>query len=713
MLVRMASEAEFRVKIGGIPEDELRVAGFSGVEAVSEPFQFSLELVSTDSGIQFDQAVGEDGLLSIAGTDGSERYVHGTVSRFEERGQGQRFTTYYAELVPWIARLGLRARCQIHQKMTVEEIVTKVLEDAGLASDKFRFDLKAALPKREYCVQYRETDLAFVSRLLEEEGIFYYFEHDKEQHVLVLVDDVATTAPIAGTASVPYHVLSGQAAEEEHVYDFRMAQEMRTGAVRHRDFDFATPSKTLEANEQADVETDLEVYDYPGRYANPDNKGKDADEAKRLAKVRLEELRSVRIEGGGESVCRRLVPGYCFTLEGHPRPDDKLPKFNTEYLLLRLLHTGSQPQAREQDAGEGGFAYNNSFECVPTDAPYRPPRLTPAPRIRGLQTAIVVGPGGEEIYTDEHGRVKVQFHWDLEGKKDQDSSCWIRVSQGWAGPGWGAMFIPRIGQEVIVDFEEGDPDRPIVTGRVYHGTNKPPYPLPDDKTKSTVKSDSSPGGGGSNELRFEDKKGSEEVYIHAQKDENIVVENDKSENVGHDETISIGNDRTETVGHDEKITVGNDRTESVAANETLSVGQDRTRTVSKNEKVTVTLTRTHSVGVNEAINVGAAQEVTVGAARTLSVGAVQKTSIGANHSVDVGASETKKVAKDRSIKVGKNMTLDAGDQIVFKTGKASISMKKDGTIVISGKDITIKGSGKINVKASKNVVIKGKKILEN
>ncbi len=697
MLIRMASEADFQVKIGEIPEDELRVAAFTGVEAVSEPFQFSLELVSTDSGIEFDKVVGQAGLLTVAGADGNLRHVNGIVSRFEERQQGRRFTTYFAELVPWIVRLGLRAKCRIHQKETVEEIVTKVLEEAGLATDRFRFDLKGKIPKREYCVQYRETDLAFISRLLEEEGIFYYFEHSKEEHVLVLIDDVATTGTIAGAADVPFHVLSGQAAADEHVFDFRMAQEVRTGAVRHRDFDFATPSKSLEAHEQADIEDDLEVYDYPGRYANPDNKAKDEDEARRLAKVRLEELRSVRLEGGGESVCRRFVPGYCFSLEGHPRPDDKLPRFNTEYLLLRLLHTGSQPQAREEEAGEGGFSYSNSFECVPTETAYRPPRLTPSPRIRGVQTAVVVGPSGEEIYTDEHGRVKVQFHWDRDGKNDENSSCWIRVSQGWAGPGWGAMFIPRIGQEVIVDFEEGDPDRPIITGRVYHGTNKPPYPLPDDKTKSTVKSDSSPGSGGSNEIRFEDKKGSEEVYVHAQKDENIVVENDKSENVGHDETITIGNDRTETV----------------TANETLSVGQDRSRTVSKNETVTVTLMRTHTVGVNEAITVGAAQEVTVGAARTLTVGAVQATTIGANHSVDVGASESTTVAKDRSVKVGKNMTLDAGDQIVFKTGKASITMKKDGTIVIAGKDITIKGSGKINVKASKNVVIKGKKILEN
>ncbi len=688
-LVQLAREADFEFKAGDLAEDQVRVAGFKGVEGVSEPFRFDLELVSTDSGIEFDQVVGKSGLLTIGGL-GAERFVHGVISRFEQRKQGKRFTTYQAQLVPSIARLALRAKSRIHQKQTVEEIVGQVLQDAGLPSDRFKFSLKGALPKREYCVQYRETDLAFISRLLEEEGIFYYFEHSKEGHVLVLVDDVGTTETISGEAKLPYHSLTGKVAKEEHIFSFRLSQKVRSGATRLRDFDFITPSKSLESDKKADIEDEWEVYDYPGRYANPDNKGKDEEQAKRLVQMRLEEIRSDRLEARGESICRRLVAGYRVEMEGHPRPDDKLPKFNGEYLLLRVRHEASQPQAREEEARGEDFQYSNSFECVPADTAYRPPRVTPGPVLRGVQTAIVVGPSGEEIYTDEHGRVKVQFHWDREGKKDANSSCWIRVSQGWAGPGWGAMFIPRIGQEVIVDFEEGDPDRPIITGRVYHGTNKPPYELPKDKTKSTVKSNSSPGSGGSNEIRFEDKKGSEEVYVHAEKDENIVVGNDKSENVGHDETITIGNNRTESVG----------------VNETLSVGQNRSRQVGQNETVTVAVARTHTVGANEAITVGAAQEVTVGAARALTVGASQATTIGSSHSVKVGENE--------SVQVGKNKTLEAGDQIVSKTGQASISMKKDGKIEISGQDVTFKtAAGKIHINAGGIITIKGSMVKIN
>jgi type VI secretion system secreted protein VgrG len=671
-LVQLAREADFEFKAGDLAEDQIRVAGFKGVEGVSEPFRFDLELVSTDSGIEFDQVVGKAGLLTIGGL-GAERFVNGIISRFEQRKQGKRFTTYFAQLVPSIARLALSAKSRIHQKQTVEEIVSQVLQDAGLASDRFKFSLKGALPKREYCVQYRETDLAFISRLLEEEGIFYYFEHSKESHVLVLVDDIGTTETIAGEPKLPFKPVTGKAADEEHITGFWLSQKVRTGAARLRDFDFVTPSKTLESDKQADIEDDWEVYDYPGRYANPDNKAKDEEEAKRLAQMRLEELRADRLEARGESICRRLVAGYRVEMEGHPRPDDKLPKFNGDYLLLRVRHEASQPQVRDEEAAGEEFAYSNSFECVPADTAYRPPRVTPGPILRGVQTAIVVGPSGEEIYTDEHGRVKVQFHWDREGKKDENSSCWIRVSQGWAGPSWGAMFIPRIGQEVIVDFEEGDPDRPIITGRVYHGTNKPPYKLPDDKTKSTIKSDSSPGGGGSNELRFEDKKGKEEVFVHAQKDLNQVVENDRSESIGHDRSLSVGHDKSETVDNDKSIKVDGKHTE----------------TVKKETKITITEGNySHDV------------------AKGTSTSHVKK-------AVVENYDDTQTTTVKKTIKIdGKaDIVVQAADQITLHTGDSLIVMKKSGDISISGKNISI--TGKKEVKSgvgTQNVTLNPQKV---
>ena len=265
------------------------------------------------------------------------------------------------------------------------------------------------------------------------------------------------------------------AKTEEHVYRYRYAEEVRPGAVRYRDYNFKKPDLNLQTEFEAEVDTNLEVYDYPGNYAAPEL-------GKTRAQVRLEELQAVRKTGNGESDCVRLLPGFQFTLDEHTRDE-----FNQQYLLTEVRQTGRQPQVLGEGASNEGSSYANAFVCIPADVPYRPARITRKPVVEGAQTAIVVGPKGEEIYTDEHGRVKVQFHWDREGEADENSSCWIRASSAWAGAGWGAISIPRIGQEVIVDFLEGDPDRPIITGRVYNGTNRPPYALPDEKTKSTLK----------------------------------------------------------------------------------------------------------------------------------------------------------------------------------------------------------------------------------
>jgi type VI secretion system secreted protein VgrG len=361
----------------------------------------------------------------------------------------------------------------------------------------------------------------------------------------------------------------------------------------------------------------------------------------------------------------------------------------------------SARQAGDYRSNGGDFDYSNSFNCIPAALPFRPQRWTPKPVVQGTQTAVVVGPAGEEIFTDKYGRIKVQFHWDRQGKNNADSSCWVRVGTPLAGKQWGMVHIPRIEQEVIVDFLEGDPDQPIIIGSVYNAKEMPPYALPANKTQTGIKSRSSLGGtpDNFNEIRFEDKKGQEQVYVHAEKNEDIVVENDKTENVGHDETITISNDRTETVlGH-----------------ETLSVAKNRTRTVNLNEIVTVGLTRTHTVGVNEMINIGAAQEVTVGAMRALTVGINQATTIGRNlnenigsdQSVSIGSDLMEKigsnhkisVGKDNTVDVGKKLTVTVGDQIVFKTGQSSITMKKDGTILIKGKAITVDAMQKIEEKA--------------
>jgi type VI secretion system secreted protein VgrG len=408
------------------------------------------------------------------------------------------------------------------------------------------------------------------------------------------------------------------------------------------------------------------------------------------------------------------------------------------------------------------------FTALPLDTPYFVPRLTPRVTMPGPQSAIVVGPEGEEIHADDFGRVKVHFHWDRYDKSNEKSTCWVRVSQPWAGKGWGGYFIPRIGQEVIVDFLNGDPDRPIIIGRVYNDDQPKPF---DSHTQSGFRTRSTPKGSAANcnEFRFDDKKGSEQVYLHAEKNQDISVENDETHTVGHDrtktidhdETNHIKHDRTETVDNNEKITIGVNRTEQVGSNETIAIGVDRKETVGANENITiganrtivvgasetatVALQRTHSVGINETITIGAAQEITIGALQAVTIGANQNVNVGVNQSTDVGANQTtdvganrsisvgaslstkvsadesrevgggrsSQIAKDDSIKVGKNFVLDAGDSISLKTGSASITMKKDGTITIKGKDITIDGSGKINIKASSDIVMKGSKILQN
>jgi type VI secretion system secreted protein VgrG len=364
--------------------------------------------------------------------------------------------------------------------------------------------------------------------------------------------------------------------------------------------------------------------------------------------------------------------------------------------------------------------------------------------VRGTQTAIVVGPAGEEIYPDKYGRVKVQFHWDREGKRDENSSCWIRVAQVWAGAGWGGMYIPRIGHEVIVDFLEGDPDRPIIIGCVYHGANMPPYPLPDEKTKSVIKSDSSLGGGGSNEIRFEDKKGKEEIYLHGQKDLTIAIENDKNQTIGHDESLLVKNNRkktvgvnqSESIGSNKTIKVGSNHTESIGANMVLNVGANKTESIGGNETRTVGSTKTETVAINTAETIGAAKELTIGGLYQVSVGAAMNETVGAakaeeigafkavvvggnstekiggSMSVDVGKDLSEKVAKTHSLKAKKVM-IEAEDEIGLKTGDATLILKKDGSIMIKGKDMAVKASGKINAKADKDIVLKGQKIQEN
>jgi len=736
-------------------KDVLLLRGFHGREAISGLFQFELDLLSESRSVTFDDVVGKNVTLRISLADASDRYWNGFVSRFSQGPYEQGLTQYHAVMVPWLWFLTRTADCRIFQNKKAPDIIKQIFKDLGFSD--YKLQLYGDFVEREYCVQYRETDFNFVSRLMEEEGIFYFFEHEHGKHTLVLANDPAAHKTCPQQNSARYALTPGSWQDEDVILEWRQEQEVRPGSYAVTDYNFETPTSSLAATVKG--KNTYEIYDYPGEYRK-------RAEGDGLAHIRLQEQEMPRLVAHGSSDCRAFTTGFRFDLKNHYRSD-----LNQSYLLTAVSHVATQSgdYTSGSTAGDSQFSYSNSFECIPFSTPFRPPRITPAPVVQGCQTAVVVGPGGEEIFTDKYGRVKVQFHWDREGKRNENSSCWIRVSHPWAGKGWGAVSIPRIGQEVVVDFLEGDPDQPIIIGRVYNAGQMPPYGLPGQAVVSGVKSNSTKGGGGYNEIVLDDTKGNELIRVHGQKDREKKIEhdersnigNDRTEGVGHDESITIGNNRTEKVGVNENITIGSDRTESVGANEKITIGSNRTETVGANESITVALTRTRNVGVNEMVNVGGAQEITIGGLQALTVGLTraktigvsesvnigtsQSVNIGTSQSVNVGTSQTvgigtgqtinvgsdlsetvggnqsdnvtgdrsAQVGKNDSLSVGKKLVIDAGDEIAITTGKASLLMKKDGTITIQGKDITVKGSGKIHGEADDNMTLKGKKILQN
>lgn len=721
-------------------------------EEVSRLFEYELDLLSKKGDINLDDILAKSVTVKLELPERKTRHFNGYVTRFAQVGMHGRYHLYRATVRPWLWFLTRVQNSRIFQDMTVPEIIKKVFDEHSIAVVK-QDGLSGTYPKRVYCVQYRETDFNFVSRLMEDEGIYYYFKHEQDKHTLMLSDSYSAHEKFEGYAKIPFVPLERTARiEQEYIHEWTLAREVEPGKFALKDFDFEKPSTSLlvKTNQQRKHDlADYEIYDYPGGYTL----SKDGDQ---YVRTRMEEAQYQFELANGKGNARGLCVGYLFELSGQSRTDQ-----NREYLVLSADY---DLEYTEYEAMENqGAKYACGFSVLNSKQAFRPRCTTRKPFVQGPQTAIVVGPSGDEIYTDKYGRVKVQFHWDRYGKSDEHSSCWVRVSHPWAGKNWGMVAIPRMGQEVVVDFLEGDPDQPLITGRVYNAEQMPPWELPANKTQTGVLTRSSKEGSGANAnaIRFEDKKGSEQLWMHAEKNQDIEVENDETHWVGHDrtktidhdetthvkhdrtetvdnnETITIGVDRKEQVGNNETIAIGVNRTETVGANESITIGANRTEQVAANQSVTIgatdTLTvatqRTHTVGANETIIVGAAQEITVGAARAVTVGAAQQVSVGADQSIDVGSNQTESVGKnysltvgegltesvgkDQSTSVGKNLSITAGDSITITTGSASIAMKKDGTITIKGKDITIEGSGKINAKASSDIIMKGSKILQN
>ncbi|MEO5619073.1 MAG: type VI secretion system tip protein TssI/VgrG [Candidatus Eisenbacteria bacterium] len=722
----MPQATDFVFKAGSLDAEDLRVLRFSGSEGISQCFTYDLELATFEPDVKFEDIVGEPGHLVIH-TMYSERHVDGIVVRWEEVGHNRAITFYNARLVPRVWTLTLIRQSRIFQKLSTPDILKKVLEGAEIPANMYRFSLGGSYDPRVFCVQYRETDFEFISRLMEEEGMFFFFEHTEDGHVLVVGDSSDVHAELPEDPILRYREGESAMLSEETVTHLRYARTLRTGAVMLKEFDFKKPALALRAvkEDASDKESKFESYDYPGDY-NAQGLGD------RLAKVRLEEERAETYLGIGETDCRRFEAGFKFTLEDHPREE-----LNTDLVLIRVRHTGEQPHAGFGGGGGGGGddrppVYRAVFECIPAAIPFRPARVTPRPRIDGPQTAEVVGPKGEEIHCDEHGRVKVKFHWDRSEAKDDTVSSWIRVSQPWGGSGYGGMMIPRVGQEVVVEFLEGDPDRPLITGRVYNGANPPPYELPAGKTVSAFKSSSSPGGSGSNEIRFEDSGGKEEFYIHGQKDMNVLIENNRTERIKVNQVVEIDANDSLTVGGNSATKIkGNEKTEidgnsdtKVQGNETYEVGGNLTDTVNGNTDWNVSGNNTGTVGGNEKLSVGAKMETMVGASYKLQVtsGIEEKAmkkaeTITATSKETVGASKKISAAgsiklESASIKIAGLMTKIQGSKITVDGTKVDIKAAAMIKLEAGGSSITL-GPGILKLESAGMVKVQGAIIMLN
>ncbi|KVA58344.1 type VI secretion protein VgrG [Burkholderia cepacia] len=644
-------------------DESFEVVEFTLHEGLSETFLLQVELASANAAIDFGQVLDCNGLLTIWQGGVPVRYVHGAVSSFVQGDTGFRRTRYVAVVEPRLARLKLSSDWRIFQTLSVPEIATVVLKAHHQTLDYEQRVTNEHLA-REYCVQAGDTDYDFVERILREEGFFYAFQHKVDGHRLIHCDRLFIFGRQQGEP-VLYHPTPGGDQSDPCLRTFAYTENVRTARQVQRDYTFTSPRHPHEYPREG---TDLDHqgrgyarYDYPGRYKH-EASGK-AFTQDRLRGHRRD-ARMARVSGDDA----RLQPGIAFDLTGHPRED-----MNRGWRPVSIVHHGVQytSQAEEGADAQQGTHYRYEAVLVPDDAEWRAEPL-PRPRIDGPQPATVVGPEGEEIYTDAYGRVKVQFPWDREGKYDEHSSCWIQVAQNWAGATWGHMAIPRIGQEVIVVNLDGDPDQPLIIGRAYNRLQLPPYELPRHKTRMTIKSQTHKGAG-YNELRFEDEKDQEEIYVHAQKDQNI--------HVNHDETTFVGNDRSEQVEHDETIAIGNDRKETVGRDEQVTIGQDRR----------------HDIGQDDFLSIGRNHTIHTGKDRSEEVGNHRRDRTAANHTVDIGGHLEQRVQGRAELEAGqairhrtKVVELHA-DEVIRLRGPGGTITLDDGGITLDAVVIRFKG----------------------
>ncbi len=639
-----------------LDDDTLLLKSVRGTEGLSRLFRYEFEMVSEDPEIDFTQIVGESVTAKIEIDDGTEsRYVNGIVTHFSQHDSDPRLWTYRAVVEPkfWLGTR--RTDCRIFQDQSVTDIIEALLGELGVSD--YALETTGSYAAREYCVQYNETSFDFLSRLMEDEGIFYFFRHEDGKHTLVLADDADVHEDCPGLSQTTYRPTGAGAAErEDAVTQLAYTERVSTDTATARDYNFEQPSTDLTSTAEGDgTGSSMEAYEYPGGYT-----AKDAGDA--YQNIRMQEYETPVKELSGRSNVKSFTAGYCFSLTWHERPS-----LNDSYMLRELSLSASRER------------YENFFTAQPKTHPFRPVRATRRPRIHGSQTASVTGKSGEEIWTDEFGRIKVQFHWDREGEKDENTTCFVRVAQGWAGKSWGSWFLPRIGMEVVVSFLEGDPDRPLVTGCVYNGENTQSYTLPDDQTKSWIKTNSSKGGDGFNELRFEDKAGEEEVYFHAQKDWLAEIENSRTTTIKEsddtltlekgsrtleiqegDETHSVKGTRTLTVDGAQEHKTGDGFTHKVTGDYELKVSGDLT--INATGKVTI------KSGDAMVLQAGKDGTFKSGQAMTLQSGTDMTQTSGKNLDISSSMDTTNEAGMNMTTKAGMNMKNEAGMNLEEKAG---------------------------------------------
>jgi type VI secretion system secreted protein VgrG len=593
-----AHQASFLLDIEGFTHD-LHVLEFNGKEAISQPFRFDLKLVSEHPGLDLESLLHRPAFL---GFDRHGAGIHGHVYSIGQGDAGKRLTQYQIALMPSLAYLGHRFDQKIFQKRSVPQIIAQVLEAQGILGDAYRFALGTDYRPRDYCVQYGESCLHFIQRLCEEEGLHYHFEHSREGHVLVFGDD-QTVFPRLHRPT-PYLQDSGLVADDPVIKAFTLAMETRPTAVTRRDYDFEKPLLQLESAAKDPSPPHLEDYGFPGRFT-------DREQGKHRARRALERHRSDYRQATGRSDQPMLLSGHFLPLTGHPRQE-----WNDLWLLTEVIHVGQQPQVLEESgtsppSGDFAQGYRNTFLAIPCHTPFRPALVHPKTTINGYQHAVVCGPPGEEIHCDEYGRVRIQFPWDRDGDHDDHSSCWVRVASNWAHDRYGSVLIPRVGMEVIIGFYQGDPDQPLVVACLSNGANRPPLDLPVENTRSTFKTQSSPGGEGFNELRIEDRKGAEEISVRAQRDYRQHVLNDERIQVDNQRSIVVGgNARHELRDEEQHIAHGDRRTE---------IRQDDRLTVHGERHVRAT---SHRLSAQQQVHLSADQNIVIdgGASATIQVG---------------------------------------------------------------------------------------------